>query len=839
MRSMLWRIGLLIVLVCGLALPMVEVASAQAPTADPPDVLTTDNSTAIRKDIEEARTKVTAFDIDQQTQGADDDDLVRLQVEYQDIAEAMGGIIADLQPRLDSVGERQAALGDPPGDNDPPEPASLADERKRLASERAAITALVSDATGVSQRADAIVSALTEYRRELFARTLLMRTDMSFEQTRQVQVAVGYELHELQLQFSGWLTSTLKNNPSALATALALSLASAALLIFGEYLFAKRFMSYQRAEEAPSAYRKYIWAFWSTLLPTLAVVIVLELTAFFLDSFGLLTASIEEILSAFIEAIVIVFFVARLAAVVLAPRRPNWRLIRISNSGANLLWWLIFAMALVNALDYFADNISETLNSPFVLTVARGFVAAVTTGFILIAAAFVRPILDDEGSSRPWPRWFAVTLIVLGIALIVLPLAGYVGLARFTATQIIILGAMVVTMHLGFRAANAISEPDSFVASPLGMLLSKRLKFGQGAVEQLGVVVGITLYIFVLALGLPLIFLIWGFQVNDIQNWVREHLTSFTIGNVTISLSGIFFGLLMFVVGYFATRWLQKWLDDRVLRRGRVDAGLSNSIRTGIGYLGVGIAAVIGATVAGINLSNLALVAGALSVGIGFGLQNIVNNFVSGLILLAERPFKVGDWVQTASTQGFVRHISVRATEIETFQRQSIIVPNSELINSPVGNWTHRSSLGRVDIAIGVSYGSDPRRVMELLEEIGYSNDLVLREPPIFVVFKDFGESSLDFELRVFLPNILSVLAVGTDLRLKIFERFKEEGIEIPFPQRDLHIKMPKGVDATAVETAKKALQDAASSQEAAPSQTPAPGMAVLKRSGGDDTGTE
>ena len=241
---------------------------------------------------------------------------------------------------------------------------------------------------------------------------------------------------------------------------------------------------------------------------------------------------------------------------------------------------------------------------------------------------------------------------------------------------------------------------------------------------------------------------------------------------------------------------------------------MTNSIRIAIGYVGIAIAAVIGASVAGLNLSNLALVAGALSLGIGFGLQNIVNNFVSGLILLAERPFKVGDWVVTGSTQGFVRHISVRATEIETFQRQSVIVPNSEFINTPVGNWTHSNTLGRTEIAVGVSYDADPRQVISILEEIGATNKSVLHNPAPTVVFTGFGASSLDFELRVFVSDVLSGITVASDLRLQIFERFKKEGIEIPFPQSDVHLMLPDDDNDTKVQAAKRRFQSEARSDK-------------------------
>jgi len=222
------------------------------------------------------------------------------------------------------------------------------------------------------------------------------------------------------------------------------------------------------------------------------------------------------------------------------------------------------------------------------------------------------------------------------------------------------------------------------------------------------------------------------------------------------------------------------------MARSHVDLGVRNSVKTGIGYLGVGLAAIVGVSAAGIDLSNLALVASALSVGIGFGLQNIVSNFVSGLILLVERPFKVGDHVVSGTAEGIVKRISVRATEIETFRKQSIIVPNSELINASVGNWTHRNKMGRSEIPVSVSYDSDPQKVMDILLELVNAVPVVLRNPEPHVEFLRFGPYSLDFELRFMLADMGDGLKVRNDLRIAILKRFREEGVQIPLPQSDV-----------------------------------------------------
>jgi small-conductance mechanosensitive channel len=243
------------------------------------------------------------------------------------------------------------------------------------------------------------------------------------------------------------------------------------------------------------------------------------------------------------------------------------------------------------------------------------------------------------------------------------------------------------------------------------------------------------------------------------------------------------------LAGIVVTRILYRWLSHEVLPRTELEPSLQNSIATIAGYAGVIVAISVALARLGVNLENIALVAGALSIGIGFGLQAIVSNFVSGLILLTERPIRVGDWIVVNGEEGYVRKISVRSTEIETFERASVILPNSDLITGVVKNWTHSDKLGRLSVPVGVSYDSDPEQVCEILMSVAAEHPLVLKDPPPFVLFMRFGDSSLDFELRAVVADINKRLSTVSDLHFAIFRRFREAGIEIPFPQRDIHIK--------------------------------------------------
>ena len=355
-------------------------------------------------------------------------------------------------------------------------------------------------------------------------------------------------------------------------------------------------------------------------------------------------------------------------------------------------------------------------------------------------------------------------------------------------------------MYLAFVVAREIGQEGAFANVRLGQKLSDLTGVSEVRSNQLGALSSFLIYLATLVLGVPAILMQWGTRFEDIRAWLLELMNGFHVGDLFISPVNLLFGLLIFALGIVATRLFQRWLSSAVLRHMQSDEGVKNSVRTGVGYVGIGLAAVLAVTGMGVNFASLAIVAGALSLGIGFGLQNIVSNFVSGLILLIERPIKVGDFIEAGGFTGTVKNISVRATELETIHRQSLIVPNSELINGTVGNWTHKVRAGRIDIAVGVAYSSDVKLVRDILLEIAGRYPEIMNDPAPFVYFKGFGDSSIDFELRVHLHDWTGFPRVRTSILFDIVDAFRTHDIEIPFPQRDLHIRSvaPESLDAVA-----------------------------------------
>lgn len=272
-----------------------------------------------------------------------------------------------------------------------------------------------------------------------------------------------------------------------------------------------------------------------------------------------------------------------------------------------------------------------------------------------------------------------------------------------------------------------------------------------------------------------------------ISGYITE---GFEIGSLRITPTLLASGLLALVTLLGLTRYAKNHIIPHGLKHTRLDHGAKEAITSLIGYAGVAIAILVSLSITGVKMQNVALIAGALSVGIGFGLQNIVNNFISGMILLFERPIRSGDWIVTGDTEGYVKSINIRSTQIQTFDRADVIVPNSELITAKVTNWMLRDNFGRIKIPIGVSYDSDVNKVHKILLRISNNHPMVVKKHGHLnapkVLFRDFGDSALNFELRCFIYDVDQRLNVISELNFSILNDFRDNNIEIPFPQRVL-----------------------------------------------------
>jgi small-conductance mechanosensitive channel len=291
---------------------------------------------------------------------------------------------------------------------------------------------------------------------------------------------------------------------------------------------------------------------------------------------------------------------------------------------------------------------------------------------------------------------------------------------------------------------------------------------------------------------LPVIFVIWGVY-DDLQEAIKSLLTlGINLGSNRISVSMVIVSAGILYGSFFVSRFIQKLLVDQVLASRRVEKGVSVSIARLFHYAFISIGFLMALLALGFEITKLTIILSALGVGIGFGLQGVVNNFVSGLILLFERPVRVGDYIEIGGNWAEIHKIGLRATTVQTFDQADVIIPNADLITNQVTNWTLSNRRVRLAIPVGVAYGSDVALVMETLMACAKTNSNVAETPPAQVLFLSFGENSLDFELRVWVLDADNKLVTNSELHQEIDKRFREAKIEIAFPQMDLHLR---GVD--------------------------------------------
>lgn len=281
--------------------------------------------------------------------------------------------------------------------------------------------------------------------------------------------------------------------------------------------------------------------------------------------------------------------------------------------------------------------------------------------------------------------------------------------------------------------------------------------------------------------------------VEKVGSWLSRVLntTLVTVNQTPITLASLFVFILIVLASVFVTRAFTRLVLDRLLKRLHIKDGVRYTLRRLTEYLCILVGIIIAFQFVGVDLSGLAVIFGLLSVGIGFGLQNVTANFVAGLVLLFERPIKVGDRITVGEVEGDVEEISLRATKIRTLNNISIIVPNSQFVTSNIVNWTYGDLRIRLDIDVGVSYRSDLDLVLACLKEVALENPKVLKEPVPDVLLREFGESSWNMRLRLWIDNPQGHHRIRSDINCAIVRKFRDKGVEIPFPQRDIHVRSP------------------------------------------------
>jgi small-conductance mechanosensitive channel len=736
---------------------------------------------AARQTLDSARSTITEIEAALKADNLSDADLVRLRVEGDPLAATLQATIVDLSPRLDASAKRLAELT--PKSKEPAVADSASVELAAEKEKHDALDADVRSARAMLLQIDDIDARIGAMRRDLFARETFARSSSLVSPLLWIDLAreAPGDVAAIAAHFGDWLRAlsarlSLSQGLGFLAAILAI-LALAAPLNW----LTRRVIAREPDVGEPDRFRRALGAAWTTAVLAAAPLVGLGVFAYALDLFDISDPRAQATLDAILDGLRLLAVANALAHGLLAPGRGNWRLVKVSDRAAAHLERLWLGVAAILAAERLLEPAVDAVGS-LNLAVAGRAVGATLAALLLaatlrgLAGGAAGPARSDWAAARTAFAW-ALAALTIGATL-----TGYVAFATYVVQQTMDLTMVVATLYIVDAVLQEGAEALLKPAAPLGRGLISAIGLRRDALDHIVVLVQGFARLTMIVAGVMIVLERWSVS-QDFSATVRAAYFGFKIGGLTLSVSSLLVAGAALAVGMAATRALQNWLSSRYLPRTRLDAGVSNSIRTIVGYLGLLAALAISGAQLGLDYQKLAIVAGALSVGIGFGLQGIANNFVSGLILLWERGIRVGDWVVVGAEQGFVRRINARATEIETFDRGTLIVPNAMLVGGPVKNWMHADRTGRIVVAVNVAYESDVEAVREILIAAAKAQESVLAIPAPQVLFSQFADWALKFELICCVDDVVTGERVRSEMNFDILRRMREAGLRIPYPK--------------------------------------------------------
>jgi small-conductance mechanosensitive channel len=778
--------------------PAPQVPAPETP-AQPPAATPDAPAASISAETKAARTKLDGFkaDLDQkelalQGRTLSDAELQNLRQQIEPIIADIRTVIDEQAPRLEASRQRLSQLGPKPASGQPEESADVARDR----ADREAAVAELDETQRLGRallvQAEQLSAQIGDLRRAGFARALFAQSDglLSPNLWMNVIQAIPQELRAQRIALSDTLEQVQRNASLGVLLLLGLAVGVAVALYIGRRSIAPRLVRRDPAITDPSRRSRLMAAVAVLVLGAGPAIAGSWLVWVAFDSVDIVTPRLEQVIRSFLGGLAFIAFVRAVIDAILAPDHTSWRLIPLRDVSAARIMNFSVALATVLIAGKVIESFNKAIAAALPITVITRAVFALAMA--LIFADLLRRFASQENEENclgPYVAqevdiggpvrslgWFVVAVVVGGV------FGGYTALASFVVDQAVSISLIIAMLILCITLADEFIAGSLRAQSRLATTLQANTGIRRRSLEQIGVLASGVARLALIIVAILLVLLPWGIESADVTSSLRALFFGFNVGDVTISLSSILIAAFLFAAGFTVTRIIQRWLDNTFLPATDLDAGLRNSIRTAAGYVGVITAGVIAFSYLGLSLERLTIVAGALSVGIGFGLQSIVNNFISGLILLWERPIRVGDLVVVGDGEGYVRRINVRSTEIQTFDRSTLIVPNSNLISGIVRNRVRNDRVGRVLVTIPVPRATDPDLMADIMRRAALAHREVMSEPNPRVIFKKVTENTIDFDLICFVDDIDAAGRVSSDLYFEIFRELRKAGIGVPAP---------------------------------------------------------
>lgn len=711
-----------------------------------------------------------------------------------DVQQQADAINATLAPQQATLKSQLNLMGPAPARGAPVEAPQVAAKRRQLERDSQRLDALVSEAKQISHDGLHLAAQIASLRRQQFQARLGERTATPFSAAFWAAPIRSLPGDMTRLERLG------RRSHDALGHAwqpqgrkpLLLCLAGALLLL----LFGRRAMVQwllmPACRQLPEGHlRRSVMAVGRVLAITLAIGLAATLVRAGLDWNDQLDEDLDALSHALVLTVWFAAFLAGLGHAVLSAKQPSWRLPALSDAAALSLqpfpWLLGAALLLLGML----ERISNAIGASLPLTVSlRGLLALVIGTLVGIAlyrlAHAHRRLRASDRPNPPRPLWVGVMLaaLTLGVALTWLGVVvGYIAFAFFVAWQMLWLGMIVASVYLLVNLLNDVYDTLLDPEHASGQRLQAAFGLAPSTLAQAcEILSGLTLVLLLLC-GVAAALTPFGAGPQELMAQIYHFFGAHTLGKLKIQPGAMLRAIAVFVVGLVVIRVIKRWLTEQLLPKSGLDPGAQNSAVTLLGYVAVILVFALALASLDVPLQSIAWVASALSVGIGFGLQAIVQNFISGLILLAEHPVKVGDWVSLGEVEGDIRRINVRATEIQLSDRSTVIVPNSQFITQNVRNVTRAGAQGRVRVLLPMPLGTDAEAVRTQMLDALHDHPTTLDVPAPVVRLDDVNASAMTFSAVAYVRNPRDIATVKSDLLFDILRRLAAANLPMSTPQ--------------------------------------------------------
>lgn len=717
-------------------------------------------------------------------------------------------LASSLAPQMTALQAQLTVLGPAPAKGAPAEAPEVSAQRRQLDKAQANLDAQIKQAQLLSQNALQLAAQITGMRNDEFQARLASRTASPFSMAfwNDVTRVLPDDAARLKRLDARWVSAWNETWQPPNRQPLLLCLIAAALLLgIGRWLL-ERLLRMLATRHVPDGHlRRSAMATAVALTSVVTTGMAAQLVHLGLNWNDILDADLDALALAGVWLVCFAAYVTGLGRALLSVRRPSWRLPALPDLTAKRLRpfpWLLGAAALLLGL---FERISRTVGSSLASTVAaRGLLALVISGLIGIGLLRLRRARREAAAADAEPAqqpvW--VSLLTAGATLGVIVswlgvASGYIALAFFVARQMLWVGVIVATLYVLIQLLSDLFNALLLPRGRSGQRLQATFGVTPNTLEQAAIILAGASRIVLMLLALATVLAPFGAGPKDLMASASQTLSSIKLGELPIEPGTIFTATLVFVFGLLVLRTLKRWLSEQLLPKSTMEPGMQVSIVTLLGYLGGILVFVLTLAALKVDLKSIAWIVSALSVGIGFGLQAIVQNFISGLILLVERPVKVGDWVSLNGVEGDIRRISVRATEIQMGDRSTVIVPNSQLITEKVRNVTLANAQGRVLIKLPMPLDTDASKARELMLDVLRAHQGTLTAPSPSVQLDNIEAGSMTFNCIAYINSPRDVGSVKSDLLFELLAQLRAAKLPLTRPQDMLVRTLPSIPEST------------------------------------------